>query len=234
MKRFVLNISLLVLLLLSMGFHFLPQLVHEVLGLVLLAGACWHLVLNRRWFVSLLHGGWHRLRLVQSLLGLGLVVAFLLAVGTGIIISNHVFRELWVGVPLHRSIFVHQLHIASSYAMVILCGMHMGMHWYSLWRKIKQLPPLGLLAEKPALRFWVLAGMVWVGCALARLDHVGDRLLMQHIFGTLATQLPLGIYHLMLLAMMGIYAIGFFQLQRHWQKKLLQGRAGTDRGGAQE
>lgn len=229
MKRFVLNICLLVLILLAMGFHFLPQLVHEILGLVLLAGTCWHLALNRRWFVSLLQGTWHRLRCLQTLLGVSIVVAFVTSLVTGIIISNHVFRELWVGVPLHRSIFVHQLHIASSYAMVILCGMHIGMHWYSLWNRLRKLPVISPLAVRPGLCSWLLVLIGWTGCVLARLDHVGDRLLMKHIFGTLAAQLPTGAYHVMLLCMMGIYAIGFFYLQKYLQRKLLSAKGGADR-----
>lgn len=74
MKRFILNIILLVVILLTMGFHFLPQLVHEVLGLFLLAGTLWHLALNRRWFSNLMKGIWHKLRCLQTVLGLGLAI----------------------------------------------------------------------------------------------------------------------------------------------------------------
>lgn len=77
MKRFILDMTLLGLILLVMGFHLLPGLAHEIGGLILLAGAGWHLTLNRRWFGSLFRERWSGLRLMQTALGLLLVIAFL-------------------------------------------------------------------------------------------------------------------------------------------------------------
>ena len=227
MKRFLLDMVLLVLILLDMGFHFLPQLWHEILGLVLLAGVLWHLGLNRRWFSSLGRGRWNQLRMLQTGLGLLLLLCFLTAMVTGIIISNHVFRDFWTGAALHRSIFVHQLHIASAYLMVIFCGMHLGMHWQGLWQRLRRLPLIGRLEAHPALRFWVLVLIGWAGVLLSRLDHVGDRLVLKHIFGTAAARLPGGVYYLLLLCLAGLYAIAFYYMQRH-----LQRRAAEKVGGA--
>ena len=44
MRRFALDMIILLLLLLVMGFHFLPHVLHEVLGLVLLGGTILHLL----------------------------------------------------------------------------------------------------------------------------------------------------------------------------------------------
>lgn len=220
MKRFCLNISLLLLILLTMGYQFLPQLYHEVLGLVLLAGGVWHLLLNRQWFSGMFSGSWSKLRVMQTLLGILLVISFIVALGTGVIISNRIFRELWVGVELHRSIFVHQLHISSAYLMTILGGMHIGMHWTGLWNRLKKLSLLGFLDTRPTLSFWVLVIIGWTGCALSRLDHVGDRLIMKHIFGTMTSQFPAGVYYIMLLCMMGLYAIGFYHVQKYLQEQM--------------
>lgn len=203
-----------------MGYHFLPQLIHEILGLVLLVGGCWHLLLNKRWFSGIFKGSWNKIRLLQTILGILLIASFLTALCTGIIISNRIFRELWVGIELHRSIFIHQLHIASAYFMVIFSGMHIGMYWSGLWNRMKKFSLLKALETKPALSFWLLVLIGWTGCALARLDHVGDRLIMKHIFATMASQLPSGIYYLMLLCMIGLYAIVFYHLQRYLQEKM--------------
>ncbi len=62
MKRFLLDMGLLVLILSVMGFHFFPQVLHEVIGLILLAVVVWHLLLNRRWFASFLRGKWGKLQ----------------------------------------------------------------------------------------------------------------------------------------------------------------------------
>lgn len=78
MKRFILDMALLGLILLVMGFHLLPGLAHEIGGLILLAGAGCHLALNRRWFGSFFRGSWSGLRLMQTALGLLLTASFLL------------------------------------------------------------------------------------------------------------------------------------------------------------
>ena len=219
MKRFLFDMVLLLLVLLVMGFHFLPQVWHEVLGIGLLAGTLWHLGLNRRWFGSLLRGKWNRLRLLQVTAGLLLTVSFFVVMATGLIISNHVLRDFWTGVPLHRSIFVHQLHIASAYGMLILTGIHIGANWRILWQRLQKLPGMAFLQRHPSVRFWLLVLIGWSGVLLSRLDHVGDRLFMKHIFGTLTMKLPAGVYYGLLLCFMGLYAIGFYYLQKHWQNK---------------
>lgn len=220
MKRFILNISLLLLLILTMGYHYLPQIIHEILGVFLILAGIWHLYLNKRWFNGLLKGAWNKLRCFQSFLGILLTISFITAVTTGVIISNYLFRELWVGVAIHRSIFIHQLHIASSYFMIILGGMHIGMNWIGLWNRLKKLSPFTTLSQKPILAFWVQVFIFWIGCAFSRLDHIGDRLLMKHIFGTPASQFPALVYYGMLLCVMGLYAIGFFKFQKYMQNLL--------------
>lgn len=219
MKRFLLDMVLLLLVLLVMGFHFLPQFWHEALGLGLLAGTLWHLWLNRHWFGSLGRGKWNSLRLLQVMAGLLLAISFFIVMATGIIISNHVFRELWTEAALHRSIFVHQLHIASAYMMLILTGIHIGANWRILWLRLQKLPGMAVLQRHPSVRFWLLVLVGWSGVLLSRLDHVGDRLLMKHIFGTITMKLPAGVYYVLLLCLMGLYAMGFYYLQNYWQDK---------------
>lgn len=214
MKRFFLNITLLLVILLTMGFQFLPPLYHEILGLIILAGGIYHLVLNKIWFSRLISGPWGILRFVQTIMNVLLVASFVTSLTTGIIISNHIFRELWVGVELHRSVFVHQIHISSSYLMVICGGMHMGMHWIGLWSRIKKISVFQILETKTALRLGLLALIAYTGWEFAYLDRVGDRLLMKHIFGTEAAQLPAEMYYLMLLCMMGLYATAFYFIQK--------------------
>ena len=221
MKRFLLNMGLLVLILTVMGFHFLPRVLHEAAGMILFSFIVWHLGLNRRWFAGLFRGRWEKLRAAQTALGVMLTLSCLVAIATGVIISNHIFRELWNGVALHRSIFVHQLHMSSAYIMVILGGMHIGMHWAGLWQRIKKLPLVGGLESRPRLRFWTLILIGWAGCAASRLDHVGDRLIMRHVFATPAMRLPSFVYFLLLICLMGLYAILFYLAQKHLRQKNL-------------
>lgn len=219
MKRFCLDLLLTVLFVLVMGFRMLPPTLHEVLGLIMLAGLCFHLVWNRKWFSALGRGSWRRLRVVQTLLNVLLLASTATALITGIIISNHVLHPLWSGVPLHSSIFVHQLHVASACCMLVFLGMHVGMHWAGLWARLKAWPLLSALDVHPAVRFWVLVLMGWAGCAYARLDHFGNRMMMRHVFKTPAGDLPVPVGYLMLVCLIGLYAIAFFYLQKRLARK---------------
>lgn len=228
MKRFFLDIGVLILLLLVMGFHFLPQILHEAGGLILMAAVVLHLVLNRAWFGMLLHGKWSSLRILQTIAALLLSAVFLIAIVTGIVISNHVFRELWMDGSLHRSVFVHQLHIASAYMMIILGGMHIGMHGKVLWDRLKKIfPALDIIEAHSHLQSWGLILVFWAGCAFSHLDQVGDRLLMTHIFGSMASRLPAAVYFLLLLCLMGAYGILFYYVQRYLQQRELKRLEGT-------
>ena len=138
MRRFGLDILLLLLFILTMGFRLLAQTWHEVLGLALLVGMLVHLWLNRRWFTSWLRGRWGRVRVLQTVMNVLLLVSSLVALGTGMVISNHVLVQFLIHVPLHHNILVHQLHIASSFVMLAFLGMHIGMHWRGLWQRLRR------------------------------------------------------------------------------------------------
>ncbi len=232
MKRFTLDMMMLVLFLIVMGFRLLAQVWHEVFGVVLLVAAVLHLFWNRRWFLGLVRGRWGRLRGVQTLLGVLLIVSAALALGTGVLISNHVFKDVVIDLPLHRSIFVHQLHIASACAMLIFLGMHLGMHWAGLWQRIRKVPFLGALDVHPTIRFWLLVLIGWAGCAYSRLDHIGDRLAMVHIFSAPAARLPVAAGYVLLLCALGLYAIAFYYLQKWLARKGSRKPSENVQGGA--
>ena len=232
MKRFTLDMAMLVLFLLVMGFRSLAQVWHEALGLVLLVAAVVHLFWNHRWFSSLMRGRWGRLRVAQTLLGVLLLVSATLALGTGILISNHVLKDVVIDLPLHRSIFVHQLHIASACAMLIFLGMHIGGHWAGLWQRIRKVPLLGALDVHPTMRFWLLVLIGWAGCAYSRLDHIGDRLAMVHIFSAPAARLPVVAGYVLLLCALGLYAIAFYYLQKWLARKGSRKLSANVQGGA--
>ena len=172
------------------------------------------------------------MRALQPVMNVLLLVSSLVALGTGMVISNHVLVQLLIDVPLHHNILVHQLHIASSFVMLAFLGMHIGMHWRGLWQRLRRVPLLGRLDAHPVLRGWLLILLFWGGCAYARLDHMGDRLLLRHIFSTPASQLPVGVIYLLLVCLLALFAILFYYLQAHWQQRA-QAKM-TRQGGGQE
>ena len=103
---------------------------------------------------------------------------------------------------IQRSILIHQLHVSLPYALLILMGLHWGLHFKG-WREKWHLPWPASCPVKVLLALLATAGGIYGSF----LDRVGDRLLMKHIFATPATGEPAIVYVGLLLAIWGMYVI---------------------------
>ncbi len=207
MKRNVLDAALLVSLLLLMSFSFLSKALHEALGIAMGAGVFLHLAWNRGWLSSLPRGRWSLGRAIPAVVNLALAVCFLLALVSGLAIANQLFHGVF-GMAWQRSIVAHQVHITSSYALLILTGLHLGLHGEALWRRFS----LGANRDTSSSRARIvlrLAAVLTVALGVygSFLHRLGDRLLMKHIFGTAATKLPFAAFLVVLLGIVGLYAV---------------------------
>ena len=193
-----------------MSFHHIPKLLHEVIGLAWLAVAMVHLWQNRRWFVSLRQGKWDGIRVINTMINVVLILCLLAVVVAGSGISHHLFKEI-MPMDIRRSITLHQLHLSLPYAMLILMGLHWGLHfdgWLKQWKKVLDID----IPAKVGRIIVVFFGIIVIAGGIygSFLNRVGDRLLMKHIFATEAAGAPMLVYVLLLLAIMGIYiAIGW-------------------------
>ncbi len=184
-----------------MCFHYVPKVLHEVLGILWLLLVLIHIGQNRQWFASLKRGRWPSFRIIGTVVDMLLLVVLLVMVGAGSGISNHLFRDI-MPLDVQRSILIHQLHVSLPYALLILMGLHWGLHFKG-WRERWHLPWPASFPLKVVLAILVIVG----GLYGSFLDRVGDRLLMKHIFATPATGEPAAVYVGLLLAIMGVYII---------------------------
>ena len=198
------------LLLLVMSFHYIPKLLHEVLGIACLVLAVVHVYQNRRWFKSLGRGRWDFLRALGTVISILLIVLMLVAVMAGLGISNYLLKDI-MPLEIQRSIAIHQYHVSLPYALLILCGLHWGMHWRGWLAQWKKLVPLSLAPNTSRIAAAVLGlSVAALGIYGSFLNRVGDRLLMKHIFATEAANQPGEIYALLLMGLLGLYVvIGF-------------------------
>ena len=214
MKRNLVNLMMLILFMLTMSFYFLPKVIHEILGILWLVAVLLHLFLNRSWFAALGRGRWTASRTVSVFVSLSLMTSMVAVMVTGVFISNHLFKG-WFGMELARSITVHQLHVSLPFLLMILMGIHLGLHWKGLWQRILERLPVDPSSGRARIASYLCAaGLLAVGVYGSFLHRVGDRLLMKHIFGTKATELPLGMFLLLLLGILGIYVIAGYEAQK--------------------
>lgn len=214
MKRIFLDIVLLVLFLLIMSFQLLPKMLHEVLGILILVAVVLHLIWNRPWFSSLLRGKWNFRRGMSAVVNWLLMVNVVVILVTGMMISNHLFKGVF-GIALQRNITVHQLHVSLPYLLLILFGLHLGLHWSSLWHRFTNWRHWNLQSLKYRVGYYfMLALLIAGGVYSSFMNQIGDRLQLKHIFATAATKAPFGIFMLMLLSIIGMYAVVSFTVQR--------------------
>ena len=114
--------------------------------------------------------------------------------------SNYIFHD-FIPLEFRRNMIFHQLHVALPYSMMILIGLHIGLHWKELREKFLRFMKNSLL-EKILAALIICAGIYG-----SFLNRVGDRILMKHIFATPATELSLPIFLLILLSTTLLYAV---------------------------
>lgn len=208
MKRLVVTTCLPLLFIAVMSFHYIPKILHEILGVVWLLFVLLHLYQNRSWLKNLRQGGWNFLRIFGTVIDGLLIAGVLVIILSGLGISNYLLKEL-MPLAIQRSIVLHQYHVSLPYVLLILSGLHWGLHWHG-WQKQWQTRIKWSLSP---LAGWLLAGamavfVLVVGVWGSLMNRVGDRLLMKHIFATEAANQPGEIYALLLAGMLGLYVLG--------------------------
>ncbi|WP_082537294.1 MULTISPECIES: DUF4405 domain-containing protein [unclassified Aureimonas] len=137
------------MLLLSLAYWWLGNIAHELFGTALFALLVWHVVTNRRWFANLAHGRYDGRRVAKLVLHLLLVINMAVLLVTSVVISKSVFAPL----PIPDSIYLREVHWFSAYWVMIVVGIHVGLHWTRVMALVRK--TLGL-APGNATRTWTL------------------------------------------------------------------------------
>ena len=125
----VMSISLLFL----MAYQVTGERYHEWIGAGMLVLFLIHNLLNAGWYRGIFKGRYSALRILRTVVNLLVLVSILLTGYSGIVLSRHVFRFL----PISRGMaLARKLHLAGSYWAFVLMGVHLGMHWGMMTRKL--------------------------------------------------------------------------------------------------
>ena len=205
MIRFLLDALLFTLFVAEMCFHHLPKDLHEIFGVALVALTILHVAINRRQFMSLTKKLTPRKFFCLST-DIALTICALIILATGVCMSNFLFVDA-VPFEIRRNMTIHQLHVALPYVAMILIGLHVGFHWSELWQRFLNTFGLTKLYERRYKLFFAAAMILSiVGAYGLYLNRVGDRIMMKHIFGTPATDLPAAVFALMIVGGVALFA----------------------------
>ena len=219
MKRYFLDVALLVIFLLVMSFHFLPKFLHEVLGVAMLALAVVHLFLNRRWFLNFYRGKFSGRKILTTLIIFLMLIVFAIIFVTGVFMSNYLFHD-FISLELRRNMTFHQLHVSLPYVLMILIGLHIGLHFREIWNRFLNF----MNWQKNSLRYKIFCltatvAIISGGVYGSILNRVGDRILMKHIFHTPATELSWLAFLILFLSVIGIYSIAIYFIDKKFFAK---------------
>ena len=212
MKKIFLDITVLVLFLLVMSFHFLPRILHEIFGLIMPVAVAIHLIENRRWFLNLNHGKWTKRKIFSALINFSILLCFFVILAAGICMSNYIFNEI-IPLDIRRNMTIHQLHVSLPYVLMILIGVHVGLHWREIWNRFINFVGVKKNSCKYKVSCCILSTVIiCFGIYGAFLNRVGDRILMKHIFATPATELSWAEFLFLFVATGGIFSAVTFWL----------------------
>lgn len=218
MKKYFLDAALLIIFLLVMSFHFLPRMLHEVLGVVMFLAITLHFVLNRRWFFNFYRGKLSARKIISTLINFSMLATFITIFVSGVCMSNFIFDD-FVSLELRRNFTLHRLHASLPYIFMILVGLHIGLHWREVSSRFLNF----VKWQKNSLRLKVgsyilICVTICLGIYGAFLNRIGDRILMKHIFATPATELYFVEFAILFLAQLAVYAIAIYFIDKKFFK----------------
>lgn len=125
LNRLLLPAGMMAFLVLSLAYWWLENLPHEIFGTATFLALGWHLVVNRYWFSHLWRGRYDVRRVVVVTLHAALILNMLVLLATSIVISKSLFAAL----PIPDSIYLREVHWFSAYWVMMIIGIHIGLHW---------------------------------------------------------------------------------------------------------
>lgn len=132
MKKMVVDILLFILMLMEYSKVYLPGEIHEIIGICLIILVILHLILNKKYFKSILKGKYPLKRSLMLIINILFIVTFSVTCITGILSSQNILTFLNIG-----SLTTIYLHKIFAYVSIIVLGMHLGINLTKLFDKIE-------------------------------------------------------------------------------------------------
>lgn len=102
-----------------------------------------HNVVNRLWFKNLFRGRYDGRRAFVAAVHLLLIVNMVILLFSSIVISKSLFGAL----PIPDSIYLREVHWFSAYWVMMIVGIHLGLHWARVMALTRSIPGFRLKAR---------------------------------------------------------------------------------------
>lgn len=211
--RLVNDLVMTVLMLIAMAYYITGNMIHEVVGVVVLVLFIVHNFLNRRWYKAILKGKHNFRRILQIGLNLLFLVAMVVMIICGILISSDIFPFIQV----NNDMIFRQIHVQTAYWGFIIMAVHIGLSWGMIINSVLRMTGITGTSRFRTIMLRILAVLIVAyGVHSSFEGEMGSKLFIYNPFGWFNDDSTIRflINHL---SIMGIYIAG-----THYALKFIQ------------
>ena len=132
--RLLIDIAMTIILPMLMAYSLVGEMIHEIIGTMMLVLFVIHHVMNRKWYPALFKGRYDGLRIFRTCLDAVLLAIMLIQPISGILMSKYLYT--FIVVP-GIAATVREMHLVIAYWGFVLMSVHAGMHLTILVSKVK-------------------------------------------------------------------------------------------------
>lgn len=187
-----------------MAYYITGNMVHEVVGVVVLLLFIVHNFLNRRWYKSIFKGKHNLRRILQIGINLIFLVTMIVMMISALLISN----ELFPFIPINNDMILRQIHVQTAYWGFIIMAVHIGLSWEIIINSVRRMTRITGTSRIRTIALRILAVLIVAyGVQSSFEGEMGSKLFIYNPFGwfTDNSTLRFLIDHL---SIMGIYVCG--------------------------
>lgn len=187
-----------------MAYYITGNMVHEVVGVVVLLLFIVHNFLNRRWYRAILKGK-HNLR---RILQIGINLLFLVTMVVMMISAVFISSELFPFISIDNDMILRQIHVQTAYWGFIIMAVHIGLSWEIIINSLRRMTGINGTNRIRTIALRILAVLIVAyGVRSSFEGEMGSKLFVYNPFGWSSDDSTIRflIDHL---SIMGIYVCG--------------------------
>ena len=131
MKKIFVDIILFILMILEYSRMYMPTIIHEIIGIMLLVLVIIHLILNRAYINNIFKGKYSIKRVIMLLINGLFIISFMSSLVMGILSSQDLLVFFNIG-----NMNIVSLHKITAYICLICIGLHLGINFKAMFGKI--------------------------------------------------------------------------------------------------
>lgn len=211
--KLVNDLAMTVLMLIAMAYYITGNMIHEVVGVVVLILFIVHNLLNRRWYKAILKGKHNIPRILQIGINLLFLVTMVLMMISAVLISS----DLFPFIPINNDMTLRQIHVQTAYWGFIIMAVHIGLSWGMIINSVRRMTGITGTSHIRTIALRILAVLIVAYGVHSSIEgEMGSKLFIYNPFGWFNDDSTIRflIDHL---SIMGIYIAG-----THYALKFIQ------------